>query len=228
MNISSIRTYAKKIENTKYHDEKLLFVIHGLIDLFAFSRAALFTYSELTKKVQGVFRVNPAGLFHIHTIYETLSSIPPIHSVIQKKQVTYIKETTLIRQIPAKYLDGVSEFVIVPISFGSTTIGFLTASNRTEGKLVDDQLLHFLRTYGETVEKALQHSNGFQKVSPLSRRETQVLQRIAWGESIVEIADNLNISKHTVQGYVKSANKKLNTKNRTESIAKSLRKGFIK
>jgi DNA-binding CsgD family transcriptional regulator len=61
----------------------------------------------------------------------------------------------------------------------------------------------------------------------LSPRETDVLLHASYGESAKEIAVLLHISEYTVRDYLKTATEKLNSKNRTEAVAKALRLGLI-
>ncbi|WP_137132381.1 LuxR family transcriptional regulator [Rhizobium sp. FY34] len=65
-------------------------------------------------------------------------------------------------------------------------------------------------------------------VETLSEREIDCLNWTAAGKTSAEIADILNLSEHTVNHYLNRATKKLNTVNRTQAVAKSLRIGLIK
>ena len=50
-----------------------------------------------------------------------------------------------------------------------------------------------LRIYGILLQKMIQ----------LTRRETQIAERIAWGSSLKEVASDLNISKFTVDNILR-------------------------
>jgi len=65
-------------------------------------------------------------------------------------------------------------------------------------------------------------------VSPLTERETDCLSWTAEGKTSGEIAAILGLSEHTVNHYLNRAAKKLSTVNRTQAVAKALRRGWIK
>ena len=61
----------------------------------------------------------------------------------------------------------------------------------------------------------------------LSKREIDVLQRIAGGNRNIDIAELLFISEETVKGHVKHIMEKLGAKDRTEAVAIAVRRGII-
>jgi DNA-binding NarL/FixJ family response regulator len=61
----------------------------------------------------------------------------------------------------------------------------------------------------------------------LSRREIEVLEKIADGNRNVDIASILFISEETVKGHVKHIMEKLGANDRTEAVAIGLRRGII-
>ncbi len=64
-------------------------------------------------------------------------------------------------------------------------------------------------------------------VNPLTERETHCLIWTAEGKTSVEIAEILGLSEHTVNHYLNRAAKKLGSVNRTQAVAKALRRGWI-
>ena len=62
---------------------------------------------------------------------------------------------------------------------------------------------------------------------PLSRREIEVLDKIASGNRNIDIAAELFISEETVKGHVKHIMEKLGANDRTEAVAIGLRRGII-
>jgi len=62
-----------------------------------------------------------------------------------------------------------------------------------------------------------QENNIREKISTLTRRESQIMQEISKGLSNKEISENLNISEGTVKVHVKSLLKKLGIKSRVEA-----------
>ena len=65
------------------------------------------------------------------------------------------------------------------------------------------------------------------KESLLSKREREILLRIADGCSSKQIADKLHITQNTVMNHRKNLMRKTNTKNVAELISYSIRKGVI-
>jgi DNA-binding NarL/FixJ family response regulator len=63
--------------------------------------------------------------------------------------------------------------------------------------------------------------------SPLTERETEVLDLLAKGLANKQIAAALGISEHTVKFHVSSIYTKLNVTNRTEAVRAGLRGGWI-
>ncbi len=61
----------------------------------------------------------------------------------------------------------------------------------------------------------------------LTSREVQVLNELAKGLANKEIADALNISKHTVKDHLKSILGKLRVADRTEAVTTALQRGII-
>jgi DNA-binding NarL/FixJ family response regulator len=63
--------------------------------------------------------------------------------------------------------------------------------------------------------------------SPLTPRETEVLQLIADGLGNTEIAERLYIGYGTVKGHIRDILEKLSAADRTQAAVKALRKGYI-
>ena len=76
-----------------------------------------------------------------------------------------------------------------------------------------DDLLDFMDTPG--------------KSSPLTKRETQILQMVSTGMYNKEIAYQLKISDKTVQFHLKSVFTKLSVNSRTEASTKAAQEGWI-
>ncbi|MBI3287204.1 MAG: response regulator transcription factor [Chloroflexi bacterium] len=64
--------------------------------------------------------------------------------------------------------------------------------------------------------------------SPLSRREMEILQHTARGQSNKEIARALGISQQTVKNHISSILRKLPVRDRTEAAVYALRHGWIR
>ena len=61
----------------------------------------------------------------------------------------------------------------------------------------------------------------------LSKREVEVLQKVAGGNRNSEIAALLFISEETVKGHIKHIMEKLGASDRTEAVAIGIRRGII-
>jgi DNA-binding NarL/FixJ family response regulator len=61
----------------------------------------------------------------------------------------------------------------------------------------------------------------------LTVRETEVLQRVAKGYTLLEIAQQFGLSRHTVDHYVKQVYRKLNVSSRAEAALEAARRGLV-
>lgn len=62
---------------------------------------------------------------------------------------------------------------------------------------------------------------------PLTIREEEVLRLMVHGFIKKEIADQLNISQHTVDMHLRAVYRKLHVRTQTEAVSKALRKGIV-
>lgn len=62
----------------------------------------------------------------------------------------------------------------------------------------------------------------------LNVRETEILQRVAKGYTLPEIAVQLGLSRHTVADYVKQIYRKLNVSSRAEAALEAARRGLVR
>ena len=62
----------------------------------------------------------------------------------------------------------------------------------------------------------------------LNARETEILQRVAKGYTLPEIAEQLGLSRHTVADYVKQIYRKLNVSSRAEAALEAARRGLVR
>jgi DNA-binding NarL/FixJ family response regulator len=63
--------------------------------------------------------------------------------------------------------------------------------------------------------------------APLSRRESQILQKVAWGATTKEVAHDLGISPHTVKTHLERIFEKLGANDRAQAVAIALRRGLV-
>jgi LuxR family transcriptional regulator len=62
----------------------------------------------------------------------------------------------------------------------------------------------------------------------LSQREIEILKWAAYGKTSGEISTILSISEITVKSHIDHAGKKLNTTNKTHTVATAVARGLIK
>ncbi len=62
---------------------------------------------------------------------------------------------------------------------------------------------------------------------PLSDREVEILQRVAYGASTREVAEELGISTHTVKTHMDRIFEKLEANDRAQAVAIAVRSGII-
>ena len=63
--------------------------------------------------------------------------------------------------------------------------------------------------------------------TPLSRRESEILQKVAYGATTKEVAHSLGISPHTVKTHLERIFEKLGANDRAQAVAIALRKGLV-
>ena len=66
-----------------------------------------------------------------------------------------------------------------------------------------------------------------EETEPLTAREQEVLRAMVGGFIKKEIADQLDISQHTVDMHLRSVYRKLHVRTQTEAVSKALRKGLV-
>jgi LuxR family transcriptional regulator len=119
-------------------------------------------------------------------------------------------------------------------SFTSTGIGgMLTLSRSSEPFTIDEltQKENQLRwlvsvTHESMSQRQVCRLNALNPVQ-LSSRETEILRWTADGKSAQEIADILNLTKHTVEFHIKNAICKLQAVNKTSAVVKALVLGLL-
>ncbi len=63
--------------------------------------------------------------------------------------------------------------------------------------------------------------------APLSRREVEILQRVAYGSTTKEVASQLGISPHTVKTHLERIFEKLGANDRAQAVAIAIRQGLV-
>ena len=78
-----------------------------------------------------------------------------------------------------------------------------------------------------TVESQFLSSYGIGKTRQLSHRESQVLARLAYGDSNKQIARARHISEATVKVHLKAILRKINAQNRTQAAIWAIKRGLL-
>lgn len=86
--------------------------------------------------------------------------------------------------------------------------------------------------FGREIEQSLYHGyvhqlNSTDDSYSLTERETQILQSFANGYTYQEVADELNISKKTVEGHKKAIYEKLNLRNQTDLVKYAIKHHIV-
>src|ERR1043166_57316 len=63
--------------------------------------------------------------------------------------------------------------------------------------------------------------------TPLSKRESEILQKVAYGATTKEVARDLSISPHTVKTHLERIFEKLGANDRAQAVAIALRQGLV-
>jgi DNA-binding NarL/FixJ family response regulator len=106
--------------------------------------------------------------------------------------------------------------------------GYLTKNIKPE-KLLDSlsEVLKGGAPMSTYIAKMVIRSFQRSSESPLTTRETEVLQQLARGKSYTMIADDLHINKETVRSHIKNIYQKLNVNSKAEAIEKASKDRLI-
>ncbi len=112
---------------------------------------------------------------------------------------------------------GVSGYLLKDVSAGEL---IQAAKLALEGKAVIHPTL--TRAFIEEVQYVERRPD-----TPLSRRESQILQKVAYGATTKEVAHDLGISAHTVKTHLERIFEKLGANDRAQAVAIAIRKGLV-
>ena len=111
------------------------------------------------------------------------------------------------------YSDWEQEFILVLSALGLVAFGFILKSHFSTRK----ELLQ---------NKAVPHPEKLDLLK-ISKREYEVLQKMAEGYSNQEIADQLFVSENTIKTHVSNLLSKLHAKRRTEAVKQGKEYGIL-
>ncbi|PEJ59010.1 helix-turn-helix transcriptional regulator [Bacillus sp. AFS002410] len=225
----TIQEQIRKIEVSTSHEEHMYNILDLYMNLFPVENAYLFRYSPFGFLGEGIILITTDGLSHIREIRDDIRSLPIIYSAICERKAKFCSGIEYLKQTSSKYIfpSSVSSMIAVPICFGTVVVGYICSTEFKNELKMDEKLLSSFTYYGKLIGKFLENTTGAHHSIELSKRELEVMKRIAWGESTKEMADSMNISELTVKQYVKSAIKKLGANNRSHAVGELIRKGII-
>ena len=103
------------------------------------------------------------------------------------------------------------------------------AAEKLEAKPLADQAAQALAALGEKMDRRLgRRAAGKLQQGGLTRRQTEILQLVAQGQTNVEIARALSLSPRTVEMHVADILLRLDSHTRTEAVRKASETGLLK
>ncbi|MFC7440397.1 LuxR C-terminal-related transcriptional regulator [Laceyella putida] len=199
-----------------------------------FERGALFWYSPLTQTVEGIYGYG-VDIGDIRRVRDMEHNISGITQAIKGNRPIYIRDAQLY--LPKHYVEqfGLTALMAAVLRGGKgQNAGFLLLDKRGRAFDPDPEVVQQLAELMSRVSLNLGsrlYENDFPSPaasSPLTVRETKILQMIADGQSTKLIGEALHISEYTAAEYAHSVLKKLKAANRAEAVAKGLRQGLIR
>ncbi|GAA4701604.1 LuxR C-terminal-related transcriptional regulator [Brevibacillus fulvus] len=225
----TIQQHIGKIENSPSHEDLLYNILAVYMELFPVSNSLLFRFSPLGYLGEGIISLTASGLVCIGDIRDDIRTLPIIFSAILERKAKYCSAIDSFRQTSSKYVlsSSINSLIVVPICSESFVSGYIISTEVPKNAAFDERLVNALTHYGQLVGKALEKTKGAMDSQHLSKRELEVMKKVAWGESTKEMAQSMHLSEVTVKQYVNSAIKKLNAKNRSHAVAELFRKGIL-
>lgn len=224
-------------------NEALETITEGFVHYLPFKRSAIFSYSKVDQIGFGL----SAKQFDdeaIRNITEDITNFPLMHHSIKLLRIfetsakylqpLYIKDAG--KEIPQQYVERfkLKSLVITPIVA-------LSNNELLGAAIVDDgehssfeistdvfiALTKFGQSAGEALKKFHHSIEDYNETIHFSPREIEVLELMSEGESTTSAAHKLHLSEYTVRDYITSIMQKMKAKNRTEAVARAIRKGVI-
>ncbi|USK72806.1 response regulator transcription factor [Peribacillus frigoritolerans] len=219
--------HVKKIYKQKDMANKPQMIVKGCVDFFPFKRASLFSYSCLTGMSEGICACTSEDTFSLHNVRENIHDIYPIHQAVIQNKPIYLTIQHAKSSIPAKYVKrfSISSLAIIPIIVNDLAIGLVLVDpiHANESVTKNDlmKLSHYLKLAVSST------SDSAPPTYLLSKRELEVLQYLANGMGLKQMAPKMSVSEFTVRDHISSAIRKLGVNHRTEAVAVAIRHKMI-
>lgn len=219
----------KKMTGYSNQEELLAEILKQYTDIYPIKDAYLYGYSSIGFLTEGVMGISDGEITHIRNERDDVTSLSVFQSFIENREAKFFDGIEFMKLLTSNRIvsSTIKSSIVVPLCAGSIVIGFIISYSFDEDVEFDEEMIWSLTLFGRRIGNILGNLGDCNKAANLSRRELEVMQHISWGDSSSEIADIWGISESTVNQYVKSALKKLNSKNRPQAVAELLRKGII-
>ncbi|MGG0177195.1 helix-turn-helix transcriptional regulator [Gottfriedia acidiceleris] len=226
----TIQEHVRRLDLISSHEEQIYKILQTFLKLFPVKKALLCRYSHLGYLGEGIISLTSTDILgHIRELRDDVRSIPIIYSAISENKVKYCSGIEYLKQTSSKYIlpSEANSIVVVPITFGTVVVGYIISIEFTNKEIIKEELLSSLTLFGKLIGKFLNKNRELENTTKLSKRELEVMKRIANGESTKEMAVSMVISEITVKQYVKSSINKLGTNNRSHAVAELFRMGIL-
>lgn len=215
----------------------------GFVHYLPFKRCAIFSYSKQDEIAFGLsghqldnqlIQNITAQMNHMPQLKHSLDIIQMLGKGMKYLQPLYMADAA--NYLPAAYIEQfqLQSVVITPLytASGNELIGAAVLDEGAHSQFsishgTYNALIHFGKNAGETLQRYRNSIHSFKEANPFSPREVEVLKLMADGESTTSAAQSLHLSEYTVRDYITNIMQKMNAKNRTEAVARAIRKGVI-
>lgn len=224
---NTVHDYMKKIAEVNDVRKKAEVMMRGCVHFFPFQRASLFTYSPLSHAGEGIFLIENDKTISLEHVKDDVRSIFPLYQAVTRNKPIFINREDIQNSFPDKYVRHfeLSSLAIVPISLVNIVVGFVMVDRYIGEYPFTKNYLSLLSNYFK--QALLPLSSPAADKTLLSKRETEVLQHLANGYLMKEMASMMSVSEFTVRDYIGSAVRKLGVNHRAEAVAVGMRKGII-
>ncbi|SOC34838.1 response regulator transcription factor [Ureibacillus acetophenoni] len=228
-NSTTILARTKELETLPTQERRMVKTLELYLEYFPVKDACLFRYSPIGFLSEGVISFEDGHIHYIHDERYDVRTVTIILDSIQKRKAMFCEGVELFEKTSSHYVidRDVSSFLVTPLFKGSFVYGYIHSLHLQEFAKVDESLLNEMTKFGNRIGKMIHSSFHSAGDDLLSKRELEVMSRIAEGNTTKEVADTLGISELTAKQYVKLAVKKLNAKNRVHAITEMFRRGIL-
>ncbi|MGE7602540.1 LuxR C-terminal-related transcriptional regulator [Peribacillus sp. NPDC097675] len=225
-------TFLKNIlslRSIRSQEEIFIKLLELYLQSFPVKSAYLLRYSPIGHIGEGIIAIKLNDYKFITHYAEDLRNVPIIMQALQERRALYVKGIDYLKVMPSKYISnkGSEQFIVVPIFHGNVSLGYICGDEFDKNFQISNTLLEAFTLFGRLTGELFVMQDQSLDVCPLSKRELEVMQYVALGDSTKEIASSIQISDVTVNQYIKSAIKKMQAQNRVEAIVKLCKMGLI-